>query len=185
MSFKFLKFEIITGPMCSDVFDIHLVYRKNKILRLHHHDKQKKIQIVFAGYYDTTTIPESDMPETDIRPKSIFLSLEGGDHRGTCSNCGRSYKNIKEFKRHLYRKRCHIHGGRLMMGESPLNISSNGASGTSRGREVGPLPMPMSMSEMPDDGGDGVGILDPPALPMSPGSYLKMEPPSPEIILRE
>ena len=109
------------------------------------------------------------MPETDIRPKSIFLSLEGGDHRGTCSNCGRSYKNIKEFKRHLYRKRCHIHGARLMMGESPLNISSNGASGTSRGREVGPLPMPMSMSEMPDDGGgDGVGILDPPALPMSP-----------------
>ena len=182
MSFKFL---IITGPMCSDVFDIHLVYRKNRIFRLHHHDKQKKIQIVFAGYYDTTTIPESDMPETDIRPKSIFLSLEGGDHRGTCSNCGRSYKNIKEFKRHLYRKRCHIHGGRLMMGESPLNISSNGASGTSRGREVGPLPMPMSMSEMPDDGGDGVGILDPPALPMSPGSYLKMEPPSPEIILRE
>ena len=143
----------------------------------------KKIQIVFAGYYDTTTIPESDMPETDIRPKSIFLSLEGGDHRGTCSNCGRSYKNIKEFKRHLYRRRCHI-GGRSMMGESPLNISSNGASGTSRGREVGPLPMPLSMSEMPD-GGDGVGILDPPALPMSPGSYLKMEPPSPEIILRE
>ena len=184
MSFKFLKFEIITGPMCSDVFDIHLVYRKNKIFRSHHHDKQKKIQIVFAGYYDTTTIPESDMPETDIRPKSIFLSLEGGDHRGTCSNCGRSYKNIKEFKRHLYRKRCHIHGGGSMMGESPLNISSNGASGTSRGREVGPLPMPMSMSEMPDSG-DGVGILDPPALPMSPGSYLKMEPPSPEIILRE
>ena len=145
---------------------------------------KKKIQIVFAGYYDTTTIPESDMPETDIRPKSIFLSLEGGDHRGTCSNCGRSYKNIKEFKRHLYRKRCHIHGGGSMMGESPLNISSNGASGTSRGQEVGPLPMPMSMSEMPDSG-DGVGILDPPALPMSPGSYLKMEPPSPEIILRE
>ena len=109
------------------------------------------------------------MPETDIRPKSIFLSLEGGDHRGTCSNCGRSYKNIKEFKRHLYRKRCHIRGGGSMMGESPLNISSNGASGTSSGREVGPLPMPMSMSEMPDDGGgDGVGILDPPALPMSP-----------------
>ena len=31
LSFKFLKFEIITGPMCSDVFDIHLVYRKNNL----------------------------------------------------------------------------------------------------------------------------------------------------------
>ena len=31
--------------MCSDVFDIHLVYRKNKIFRSHHHDKQKKSKL--------------------------------------------------------------------------------------------------------------------------------------------
>ena len=120
------------------------------------------------------------MPETDIPPKSIFLSLDGGD-RGTCSNCGRSYKNHKEFKRHLYRKRCHTHG---MI--EPLN-TSNGAGASGSGAIV-PLPMPMVGEVVPD----GAGILALPralpilpALPMSPESYYKMEPPSPEIILRE
>ena len=160
------------------MFDIHIL--KKNLLVSHHDTTTTKIQIVFAGYYD---IPESDMPETDIPPKSIFLSLEGGD-RGTCSNCGRSYKNEKEFKRHLYRKRCHVHG---MMKQLS---TSNGAGAFGGGAAVDPSPMPMG--EISDA---GVGILAQPALPgiltapalrtSSPESYLKMEPPSPEIILRE
>ena len=60
------------------------------------HVQSSKIVVFVAGYHSL------------FQPK-LFMGGQLMDlehQRVTCANCGRNYKNEKEYKRHLYRKRC-------------------------------------------------------------------------------
>ena len=77
--------------------------------------------------------------------------VELKQQRVTCANCGRNYKNEKEYKRHIHRNRCRGQFG-LMPVVPTLPASPSGAPTLGASPSVLPSLAPLPQSDLVGQG---------------------------------